>query len=391
MAEKILIIDDDIDTLKLVGLMLQKQGYRILAANNGPQGLAYAEDELPDLILLDVMMPDMDGYEVARRLRANPRTASIPILMFTAKSQLDEKVTGFEAGADDYLTKPTHPAELSAHVKALLARVRKGGDETSSLPDEKRPFTVGVTAVRGGLGVTTTALNVSDAIRRYTSAEVIVAELRPGGGTLGPDLGDPQPQALRSLLQGNIASVSRQNLRRQLLEHKTGLLVLPGSIQPKDGLLTNALPSFETLVKQLGYLSKYLILDIGCGLTPLTKLLLPLCDLLVVVVEPVKNSVAHSRLFLDDLQELGVPAASILPVVVSRVRSDTNLSREQVEKELGRGVVVAVTPAPELLYTASRMLTTAIDVDPKSLTAQQFAKLAATILELEQKKAAQKK
>ena len=111
MAEKILIIDDDVDTLKLVGLMLQKQSYQIVAANNGLQGLEQAENENPDLILLDVMMPGMDGYEVAKRLRANPLTANTPILMFTAKTQLDDKVTGFEAGADDYLTKPTHPSE----------------------------------------------------------------------------------------------------------------------------------------------------------------------------------------------------------------------------------------------------------------------------------------
>ena len=141
MAEKILIIDDDVDTLKLVGLMLQKQSYQIVAANNGLQGLEQAENENPDLILLDVMMPGMDGYEVAKRLRANPLTANTPILMFTAKTQLDDKVTGFEAGADDYLTKPTHPSELNAHVKALLARTSKGKVATSPLPTEKRALT----------------------------------------------------------------------------------------------------------------------------------------------------------------------------------------------------------------------------------------------------------
>ena len=96
MAEKILIVDDDLDTLRLVGLMLQRQGYNIVAATNGEQGLAKAFEEKPDLILLDVMMPDMDGYEVTRRLRKNPITATTPILMFTAKTQLDDKVTGFE-------------------------------------------------------------------------------------------------------------------------------------------------------------------------------------------------------------------------------------------------------------------------------------------------------
>src|SRR5512144_335372 len=128
MTEKILIIDDDLDTLRLVGLMLQRQGYQISAATNGTQGLAKAFEEKPNLVLLDVMMPDMDGYEVARRLRKNPTTAQTPILMFTAKTQLDDKVTGFEVGADDYLTKPTHPSELQAHVKALLARSTQKGE-----------------------------------------------------------------------------------------------------------------------------------------------------------------------------------------------------------------------------------------------------------------------
>jgi len=101
MAEKILIIDDDVDTLRLVGLMLQRQGYEISAASNGTQGLTKAFEERPDLILLDVMMPDMDGYEVARRLRKNPATVAIPVLMFTGKTRLDDKVTGFGVGEED--------------------------------------------------------------------------------------------------------------------------------------------------------------------------------------------------------------------------------------------------------------------------------------------------
>ena len=103
MPEKILVVDDDVDTLRLVGLMLQRQGYQIVAASNGHQALILAQSEDPDLILLDVMMPDMDGYEVTKRLRAESVTATTPIIMFTAKSQLDDKVAGFEAGVDDYL------------------------------------------------------------------------------------------------------------------------------------------------------------------------------------------------------------------------------------------------------------------------------------------------
>jgi len=134
MSEKIVIIDDDIDTLRLIKLVLKKEGYQVIAANDGKKGLQKISQESPDLILLDVMMPEMDGYEVARRLRRDPLMAKVPILMFTAKSQVNDKETGFQAGADDYLTKPTRPEELQAHVKKLLSLTDK---RESNQPEQR--------------------------------------------------------------------------------------------------------------------------------------------------------------------------------------------------------------------------------------------------------------
>ena len=122
MAAKILIVDDDLQSLKVVGLMLQRRGYTIVAARGGEQGLAKAESDRPDLVLLDVMMPDINGLEVCRKLRSQPATRHIPIIMFTAKTLVGDKVEGFQAGADDYLTKPIHPDDLAAHVDAVLQR-----------------------------------------------------------------------------------------------------------------------------------------------------------------------------------------------------------------------------------------------------------------------------
>ena len=106
MAQKLLIVDDEADTLRLVSLMLERQGYEILTAKAGKTALEKVESDKPDLILLDVMMPNMDGFEVAKALRSDPETENIPIIMFTAKTRVDDKVAGFEAGADDYIKKP---------------------------------------------------------------------------------------------------------------------------------------------------------------------------------------------------------------------------------------------------------------------------------------------
>ena len=144
MAKRILVVDDEIESVKLIGLMLQRRGYEIVAARSGAQALEKAQAEKPDLIILDVMMPDMDGYEVCRRLRANPGTATLPIIMFTAKTMIDDKVAGFQAGADDYLTKPVHPEELASRIEAVLLRTsRRQVDERPPIRAKILGFLVG--------------------------------------------------------------------------------------------------------------------------------------------------------------------------------------------------------------------------------------------------------
>ena len=380
MANKILIIDDDLDTLRLVGAMLQRQGYQIVVASNGEQGLIQAGSEKPDLIFVDVMMPEMDGYEVTRRLRNNSQTADIPILMFTAKTQLDDKVTGFESGADDYLTKPTHPVELQAHVKALLARSKRW--KTGALIIEGKPtFTIGVLAARGGQGVTTVAVNLVKSLMAATQAEVIMAELRPGMGTLGPDLGEPDPKELTSLLQAKPDELTQQKVKDNLFVHETGLRLLLGSVHPRDAILLNATAQYETIVNRLVNLASYLILDLGAGLTPLTQKLIKKCQHLIVIVEPTLNSVLHAKALLTDLVELDINKRHISPIVVNRIRSDTQMNVTQVQEKLDWVVPAAIMPFPELLYRAMQMKTTAVSYQPDSQTAQQFAKLAALMLE----------
>jgi phosphate regulon transcriptional regulator PhoB len=125
MKEKILIVDDELDIVKMLEYNLKKEGFRVVSCYDGKNALPAADKEHPDLILLDLMLPGIDGLEVCKTLKKQDKTASIPIIMLTAKAQETDKIVGLELGADDYVAKPFSPGELIARIKAVLRRMKE--------------------------------------------------------------------------------------------------------------------------------------------------------------------------------------------------------------------------------------------------------------------------
>ena len=136
--DTVLVIEDEADVLELVRYHLTKAGFRVIAARNGRSGLEKARAEKPDLIVLDLMLPELPGEQVCRELKAGPATSGIPVIMLTAKAQPEERVAGLELGADDYLAKPFSPRELVLRAQAVLRRLRApgGGDKLALGPFE---------------------------------------------------------------------------------------------------------------------------------------------------------------------------------------------------------------------------------------------------------------
>ncbi len=125
MALKILVCDDERHIVRLIQVNLQKQGYNVITAFDGKEGLEKIRAEKPDCVVLDVMMPYMDGFEVLKNLRREPETANLPVIMLTAKAQDKDVFEGYHYGADMYLTKPFNPMELVTFVK----RITQGGSD----------------------------------------------------------------------------------------------------------------------------------------------------------------------------------------------------------------------------------------------------------------------
>jgi DNA-binding response OmpR family regulator len=126
LEETILLVDDDAALLEVVTIMLSQEGYRVVTATDGDEALEAMTRESPDLVILDIMMPRMSGFEVCRKIRAE---SEIPIVMLTAKSQSVDKVVGLELGADDYITKPFDTKELLARIRAILRRLERQGEQ----------------------------------------------------------------------------------------------------------------------------------------------------------------------------------------------------------------------------------------------------------------------
>lgn len=377
MAEKILIVDDDVQTLRLVGLMLERQGYKIIAANNGTQALQMAKTEHPDVIILDVMMPDLDGYEVSRRLRKDPETANIPILMFTAKSQVDDKISGYESGADDYLTKPIHPAELTAHLRALLSRSKQ-----RRTPSAEGGYTIGVLAAKGGVGVSTLTLNLAIAFHQKSKAEVIAAELRPGQGTWAVELSNNFSDGLSTLLRKPAADITAAAVENELVRMPYGVRLLMASPKSKDTELMNAHDQMEAVLDNLPLLAKLVLLDIGTNFMPTYDTALNHCNEVIVITEPFPASVQRSRQLLEDLSTRGFGRSKLLTLVsVNRIRADVQLSIIQMQEILGVPITQVFPPVPEIAFQAASRSIPLIQVQIGGMISQQFSNMAEKLVQ----------
>jgi len=171
-----------------------------------------------------------------------------------------------------------------------------------------------------------------------------------------------------------------------LLKHESGLQLLLASEHPRDMVLSNAIAQSETIFSHINSLARFLIIDFGAGLPVLSQTLLPLCSQIIVIVEAVKNSIAHTKILREDLIAIGINPEKIIFILNHRMRSDKLLSHIQVQELLGFPIAVTLTPAPELFAQAIDQNTTAVLHDPEGTTHHQIKKLVDIIIENENKK-----
>jgi CheY-like chemotaxis protein/MinD-like ATPase involved in chromosome partitioning or flagellar assembly len=324
--QKILIVDDDAGLARLVGLILSRADYEVHHAQTGAEGLAKVVELRPDLLLLDVMMPLLDGLEVCRRIRANAATSQLPIIMLSALEQVEDKVRGLEAGADDYIAKPVDAKELTLRVRSLLHRA------SFNQPPPSR--TLAIIGAKGGVGATSVALNVGVMIAR-AGRSVSLIELRPAGATLRFQLRLRTAHDLGELLALEPELIRRPEVERRLVRHTSGLQILLGPPYASDHPMTAA--HVERLMDVLTPISEHVIID----LAPLMqgegqRRALELAEQIALVTEPEPLSVQCAALQAQRLKEWGTFDRMNL-VIMTRSAAAMHMNRVEVENRLGMG------------------------------------------------------
>ncbi len=370
MAVKIFVVDDNEMNLKLVSAVLKKEGYEVFTAQNAQETLNTIVNVSPDLAILDVMMPDIDGYELCRRLRTIPGIASIPIMILTALSALNERLKAFEAGADDFMVKPFQPLELTARVKVLLRRV---------VPQIRNDVNaegkvIAVFSLRGGVGVSTLAANLSIGFAQIWSEPVALVDLALVNGMSALMLDLSLRNSWSDLATIPHDEMDLDVINKVLLKHDSGVEVLAAPRYPQDAELLNG----EQVTRVLQLLCRdhhYLILDLAHDFSAPSLAALDAADQIVLVLAPELASVRCASMALYTFQQLGYPNEKIA-LLLNWVFSGQGLPRLEIEKTLNHKIDMVVPHADKILVTALTLGKPPVFEEPASPVGALFEDLA---------------
>ncbi len=370
MGERILIVDDELSTLRLLGMALEREGYVISAAQDAPKALAQIEASLPDLIILDVMLPGASGLEFCAQLRQRADTAATPILMLSAKGQVADKIAGLQAGADEYIVKPIDTSELVVRVASLVERTRRV--RTAGAAKVGRVSTI--IGAKGGVGTTTLLVNLGVAIA-YRKVPVVAAELRPYPGSMSILTGLHAQKGLAELLEMPPRAITTQEVERRLAQHASGMRALC----PPSEILQEAViepEQAEAILHALAGLADHILVDVPPGLTPATRVALQQSGAVFLLVEPVRDSVETGRLIAKTVRDLAGAGAALALVVVSRAPIASPMAPSEVEERVGWEIVAAIPPAADQCALAQQKGIPLVQLQPEAVHSQVVKRLA---------------
>lgn len=334
---RILVVDDTKLITKMIRDKLAATGYEVAEAYDGMDALKKLKSFLPDLIILDVMLPGMDGYQVTRAIRQDPHHVRTPIIMLTAKSGIAEKVAGFEAGADDYLTKPFDPTELELRTRALIARARSARSGEAAGPSGR---VITVFSLRGGSGVSAVAVNLAASLAQMYEEEIPLLDLslETGGASIMLDL--LPRMTLSHLAKEETTGIDLGLLKEYLVPHSSGIRLLAAPTTPALAELVTPNLVNQILTRLRSHFS-HIVVDTPHDLSEPTIAALDIADTILMIVPPDMVSMKAATGALETFASLGYPDSRV-SVVINWVFPRRGLPQKEIEAALGRPIFATI-------------------------------------------------
>jgi pilus assembly protein CpaE len=340
-ATKVLVVDDDLNIQRVLVFTLKQEGFEVHVASDGQAGVEMAAAIQPDLILIDVAMPKLDGYAATQQIRAAEKGRRVPIIMLTSEADVEQRVKGLRAGADDDIVKPFHPLELIARIKALLSR--SGGGK------QRKPGTEAPTlgrlccfyGAKGGVGTTTIAINTAIALasRLKRKTALVDANLQFGDMRVFLDMGLDAPSIVNAITE---ADLDADLLRKLMTTHHAGmeLLLAPPNPESADIVAERQRTDPASLSRILSLARKaydYTMIDMAKTIDDFNLQLFDEADVIFVVMTADLSCLKNVRLVLETMDSLGYERGKI-QLVLNRSNAYTGINVDNAESALGRKI-----------------------------------------------------
>lgn len=329
---KILVIDDDQNVQRLLRVTLKQEGFDVLVAGDGLEGIQLWETEAPSLILLDVNLPKQDGYQVAARIReAEGSGTHVPIIMLTAEKDVSQKVRGLRAGADDYLVKPFHQAELLARMKSLMSRFATREHSGAARPPMGK--LLAFYGAKGGVGTTTIAINTAIALHAEQHRRVVLVDgvLQFGDHRVFLDLGNDR-KSISDLAA--VGTIDADLMKSVVVRHDSGVDLLLAPPNPEEGDRIQEAQMAQVLEVLRG-MYDYVVVDVEKRLGDLTLSVLDHADQIYVVMTADLSCLKNVRLALEALGRIGYEPSKV-KLLLNRSNAFTGISVQAAEGVLKR-------------------------------------------------------
>lgn len=331
-GERVLFVDDEGQIRKLVQTFLQKHGYVVTTANDGYEALRAVKAARPHIVITDVAMPNLNGLELTRRLRAEAATARLPVIMLSAKKQADDILAGYAQGADEYVAKPVELAVLAAKVDLLLRRVRAAEGGSGAAPVTKGRVCV-LLHGKGGVGATTMAVNGALALASTMIYRVAVLDLSLEFANAAMLMDLKPPRTLADLSDVRIEDMSEDLFELFVARHASGVRLVTGSERPELAELVTV-PAVHHALDRLKATSDYVLVDTAATFTQHTLAAIDGADVLAVVTSAHLASLKSANDLFTVIDKLGIPKERTL-LVLNRITA-SGLQTEQVTRFFGR-------------------------------------------------------